>query len=117
MPTLLHLCDAQDIAKMIPYLVRDITHDSFQVETILTADPESTLANYVTSAPVTVVMIEYPRDIERIIQQVQAHRNLAAAKLLIITGRPSQYHALMSETVYIGDKLDRLPMLRALLAD
>ena len=117
MSTLLHICDAQDIATMIPYLVREITYNSFQVQTILSTNPKAILADYHATTPVSVVMIEHPHDISQIIQQVQSHRDLATAKLLIITGRPTQYQGLMSDMVYIGDKLDRLPMLRTLLSD
>ena len=117
MPTILHYCDDSSIAKIIQYLVRDLTQGAYHVETIPTAHPETAIAEYTNTEIVPIVMIEYPQDVAATIEQLHKHHQFRNAKVVIITSKPQLYQSLMSDTVAIGDKLDRVPMLRSFLSE
>ena len=117
MSTILHFCDDPTIASMITYLIRELTHNAYHVETINTTHPEGAIAEYTTTKPISIVVVEYPEKVEPTIQQLRRHPQFLDAKILIITGRPTLYQSLISDTVAIGDKLDRVPMLRAFLSE
>jgi len=116
MSILVHFCDQPDHILLVQYFIRDSTHGAFQVETITTSNPEVAIAQYQSTDPISIVVVEYPRDVAATIEQLRAHPNFGDAILLIITGRPQHYQALSSATVLIGDKIDQLRMLNAALA-
>ena|ERR1700712_1393396 len=117
MPTFLHFCDDPTIAIFMRHLVRDLTQDVYRFETINTAHPETAIAAYTSTEAIGIVVVESPRDIAAVIQQLRAHPQLNDANVMIITGRPQLYQSLASAKVAIGDKLDRIPMLRTLLSE
>jgi hypothetical protein len=117
MSTILHFCDDSTISSMLAYLIHELTQGAYQVETITTTHPEAAIAEYSTTKPIPIVVVEYPEVVARTIQQLRRHPQFLNAKVLIITGRPQLYQSLLSDTVAIGDKLDRVPMLSAFLSE
>lgn len=116
MPTFLHFSDTPDYRYIVQHVIRNTTQGAFRVEAIPTSHPEAAIAKYQSANPISIVLVEYPRNVAATIQQLRAHPNFAEAIILIITGRPQDYQALTSATVMIGDKVDHIPMLSAALA-